>query len=446
MRRNLYLSFILCLLTLSTFAQSKINVASNFPDAKFFLLNDADNTRVTELGVGSIELKLNKDSRNRIAIVKEGYEPVIREFPRTMKWDKEQKVELANRLIDISVEPYDAEIYIDGRLAGTKRINLIVEKDKFLNVEVKKPGFAPQTKVYYNQKDREAPPVKDFFELKDRQVRLEVIPADASVSLNGVVSGRGNTDVSVPFGTCVTVTVTKDGFAEVVQVFCNKPSTDPLPPLRSRAMLEDRLVKITSSPADANIEVAGKVVGVGKYDLKVPKNGCVEVRVTKDGFLRYIKNYCNQENMQAPEPTEFVELAVDEAYTSSISSDMANVRITIPVSKTVDPADAWRILSSIITKRFDVLETVDYNTGYLTSAWQVQNFNGANMIRTRVIVSSGGNSNDLTYVVKIVSQRHEREINTSRNISVKDDEDFKDWGRLLKRYDGLIEEIQARLQ
>src|SRR5690606_3422583 len=160
-------------------------------------------------------------SRNRVEITKPGYQSVVKDFPRTTKWDKEQKVDLLNRLVDISVEPYDAEIYVDGRLAGTKRFPLIIEKDKFLNVEIRKPGFAPQTKVYYNQKDREEPPQAQHFELKDRQVRLEVVPTDASVALNGVVAGRGNTDVSVPFGTCVTVTVTKDGFAEVVQVFCN---------------------------------------------------------------------------------------------------------------------------------------------------------------------------------------------------------------------------------
>ncbi|MDX5435916.1 MAG: hypothetical protein LPK03_01905 [Pontibacter sp.] len=440
MQRNLYTFFILCFLASSAFAQSKINVAANFPDAKFFLLRDTDNTEVAELGVGSIELKLDKDSRNRIKVVKEGYEPLIKEYPRSVKWDKEQKVELENRLVDISVEPYDAEIYVDGRMVGTKRINLIVGKGKFLTVEIKKAGFAPVSKVYYNSPDRETPPVKDFFELKDRQVRLEVNPADAQVALNGVAAGRGNTDVNVPLGSCVTVTVTKEGFAEVVQVFCNKPATDPLPPVRARALLEDRLVRITTAPADANIEVAGKVVGIGNYDLKVPKNACIELRVTKDGFLRYIKNYCNQADMQAPPAKEFVELLEDEAYASSISTDMANVRITVPVNKALAPEDAWRILGSIVTKSFDVLETVDYNTGYLTTAWQVQNFNGMNTIRTRVIVSSGGNANDLTYVVKIVSQRADGVT------SVKEDQLFMDWGRLLKRYGGIVEEIQARLQ
>ena len=144
--------------------------------------------------------------------------------------------------------------------------------------------------------------------------------------------------------------------------------------------------------------------------------------------------------MQEPPLTEFVEMVEDEAYNSSISTDMANVRITIPVNKSIPSENAWKILSSIITRSFDVLETVDYNTGYLTTSWQVQNFNGMSTIRTRVIVSSGGNADDLTYVVKIVSQRADGVT------SVKEDQLFTDWGRLLKRYGGIAEEIQARLK
>ena len=440
MRKKLYALICLYFVAGAVFAQSKINISANHPDAKFFLLRDTDNTEVAELGVGSIELKLDKNSRNRIKVVKEGYEPLIKEYPKTVKWDKDQKVDLENRMVDISVEPYDAEIYVDGRMVGSKRINLIVGKGKFLTLELKKAGYAPVSKVYYNSPDREVPPVKDFFELKDRQVRLEVFPADATVSINGAAKGRGTTDVTVPAGECVTVNVHREGFADVAQVFCNKPATDPVPPVRFRAALEDRLVKITTAPADANIEVAGKVLGVGKYDLKVPKNACVEVRVVKDGFLKYVKSYCNQPNMQEPPLTEFVEMVADGAYNSSISTDMANVRITVPVNKTIDRETAWRVLSSVITKNFDVLETVDFDTGYLTTAWQVQSFDGLSTIRTRMIVSSGGNANDLTYMVKIVSQR------ADGITSVKEDQMFEDWGRLLKRYGGIVEEVQARLK
>lgn len=284
--------------------------------------------------------------------------------------------------------------------------------------------------------------MKDHFILKDRQVRLEVSPADANVATNGITMGKGNQDIKIPFGDCVTVTVNKDGYVNYEKVICNKEG-DPEPPIRDKALLEDRLVKVTTAPNDAAIEIAGKRVGNGSYDLKVPKNSCVEVRVSKDGFVRYVKNYCNQANMQEPPTADFLEMQVDEAYTSSVSSDLANVRITVPVKADLPAEEAWKILSSIITGYFDILETVDYNTGYLTTSWQVQNFQSS-IIRTRVIVSSGGNSDQTTYAVKLISQ--EAFLDGQNAVTVKDDEKFEDWARILKKYDGLIQEIQARLQ
>lgn len=421
----------------------KLTLIANHSDAKFTLLDDLDDTDRQELGVGStIEYKLDKDSRNRIRISKPGYQSVIKEFDKDLKWEKEQKIILDTRQVDISAEPFDAEIHVDGKLIGTKSIFIFIGKDRFLTVEVKKQGFAPVSKVYYNQPDRETPPLKDFFILKDRQVRLEVSPADATVTINGITLGRGNQDVKVPFGDCVTTTVTKEGFVTFQKVFCNKEG-DPEPPIRDKAVLEDRLVKITTAPADAAIEIGGKRVGNGSYDLKVPKNACVEVRVTRDGFVQYRKNYCNQTNMQEPPMTDFLELPVDEAYTSSVSSDLANVRITVPVRAGISAEEAWKVLSSIITGYFDILETVDFNTGYLTTSWQVQNFQSS-IIRTRVIVSSGGNTDKIAYAVKLVSQ--EAKVFGDEKVTVKDDELFEDWARILKKYDGLIQEIQARLQ
>jgi hypothetical protein len=89
------------------------------------------------------------------------------------------------------------------------------------------------------------------------------------------------------------------------------------------------------------------------------------------------------------------------------------------------------------------LETVDYNTGYLTTSWQVQNFQSS-IIRTRVIVSTGGNTDQIAYAVKLISQ--EAFLDGQNAVTVKDDEKFEDWARILKKYDGLIQEIQARLQ
>lgn len=433
--------FSLFILIHPIFSQ-KLQITANHSDAKFILLNDYDDSDKQELGTGSIEYKLEKDSRNRIKVTKPGYEQLIKEYNRDLKWDKDQRVSLDSRRVEISAEPYDAEIFVDGRMIGKKAIYLIIQKDRFHTVEVKKPGFAKMEKTYYNSPDRETPPLKDYFQLKDREVRLEVSPADAVVSSNGISMGKGNQDIQIPLGDCVTVTVNKNGFVEYTKVFCNKES-DPEPPTREIAKLEDRLVKITTNPSDAVIEIGGKRVGTGSYDLKVPKNACVEIRIAKDGFVRYVKNYCNQTNMQETPTTDFVEMTVDEAYSSSVSSDLANVRITVPVNSTHSSEEAWRILSSIVTRYFDILETVDYNTGYLTTSWQVQNFQSS-IIRTRVIVSSGGNSDQLAYAIKLISQ--EAYLDGQNQVTVKDDEKFEDWARILKKYEGLIEEVQARLQ
>lgn len=445
LNRQFLLFFIFISVSFSSHAQ-KIMLLANHSDAKFTLLNDYDDSDKQELGTGTVELKLEKDSKNRVRITKPGYQSVYKEYNKDLKWDKEQRITLDVRQVDITAEPFDAEILVDGRVIGTKSIYLYIQKDRFLTLEVKKPGFAPVTKVYYNQADKETPPMRDHFTLKDRQVRLEVQPADAIVAANGLTLGKGNQDIKIPFGDCVTTTVTKEGFVNYEKVFCNKEG-DPEPAIRERAILEDRLVKITTVPNDAVIEMTGQRVGVGSYELKIPRGRCISIVVSKDGYVKYYKDFCNQEDRTIPSISEAIEMVRDQAYDNSVSSDLANVRITVPVKAGITSEESWKILSSIVTRYFDILETVDYNTGYLTTSWQVENFNSS-VIRTRVIVSSGGNSDQITYAVKLVSQVAELN-DPSRNlksVTVKDDEAFKDWSRIMKKYQGLIEEIQARLQ
>ena len=60
--------------------------------------------------------------------------------------------------------------------------------------------------------------------------------------------------------------------------------------------------------------------------------------------------------------------------------------------------------------------------------------------RTRVIVKLGSTS-PLKYVVKVASERAD-----DPNVSVKDDEQFGEWDRVLKSYKDIINELQARLR
>ena len=136
MRNKILLLFTLFLSFQLTTSAQKLLLTANQSDAKFILLNDYDDSEKQELGTGTIELKLEKDSKNRVKVVKPGYQPVIKEYNRDLKWEKEQKITIDTRQVDISAEPFDAEIFVDGRLIGTKAIFLYIAKDRFLTVEV----------------------------------------------------------------------------------------------------------------------------------------------------------------------------------------------------------------------------------------------------------------------------------------------------------------------
>lgn len=102
-----------------TFSQKKITITANFPDAEFFKMQGTTVLRPA-LGVGSIELKLDKKDLNRIIVMKKGYEPLIQEYLRTRKWTKNIQVVLENRIVVLTTEPYDANIYVKGRTLEQK--------------------------------------------------------------------------------------------------------------------------------------------------------------------------------------------------------------------------------------------------------------------------------------------------------------------------------------
>ena len=425
---------MLCSATL--FAQ-KILITTNYSDAKIYRLSGSTVLKPA-IGTGSVELKLDKNSQNRIVIMKEGFEPLVQEFPKTQKWPKELRVNIENRMVELSVEPFDADIFVNGVNVGREKYNLILAVGKSQTIEVKKLGYAPIKKVYYNKEGQEDPPLSDHIALESRMIGLSVSPADADIYVNENLRGKGSEDVIIHPNECVTIRVEKEGYRDIEKVFCNK-SREKEPPSTYTMALINRIVKVNTTPETAEIKMNGKIVGTGDYEVKVPNGECVEVMVFKDGFITKKLNYCNSEEFQDPPLADHVELEVDEAFKTSVSTDMANVNVTLEVDPTISELEAWKLLSSIVMSEFDVLEVTDKETGYIRTAWEVQSFNGESTIRTRVIVKMA-DSDPLKYMIKIASERADKVV------SVKDDQEFEEWNRILKRYQYIIEEAQARLK
>ena len=192
--------------------------------------------------------------------------------------------------------------------------------------------------------------------------------------------------------------------------------------------------KITvSADPSAKLFVDGKQMSSGTTKIIVPKKSTVNVRVEKIGFITEERNFSNNKNVELPK-TEFIKLQTDDAFESSYNTDIANRDIEVKSKKGDD--EAWKLLNQIVTNYFDVIEVSDGSTKYLRTAWILKNFVAAS-VRTRLIIKPG--SNNSTYKIKIVSEI------APPGTSVKEDERYREWDRLLRVYEPVVTEIQSRL-
>ncbi len=195
-------------------------------------------------------------------------------------------------------------------------------------------------------------------------------------------------------------------------------------------------IEITASEPDAKIFANGVLVGNGKAKIEVLYDECVTVIVEKGGYIGMERTYCRKKGSPYPSNKDFYKLEPDDAFNSSISTNIANTDIEIKTDKA--EIDAWRTLSQIITNYFDVIEVTDKETGYLRTAWSAQGF-VSGVIRTRLIVKLGS-SDPLVYKVKLVS-----EYSKNPKISVRADEAFREWDRVLRKYENIVSEMQSRM-
>jgi hypothetical protein len=198
----------------------------------------------------------------------------------------------------------------------------------------------------------------------------------------------------------------------------------------------NKKIRFVVSEPDAKVFVDGKMMGTGQLDIIVPGYACIIVRVEKVGYLTEVIEFCNKPDFAPPPKNYSLLMQKDDAYDASEATDVANIDLEVRTNKS--EIDAWKLLSQIITSYFDVIEVTDRETGYLRTAWTVQTFK-KNTIRTRMIVKLGS-SDPLTYKIKLVSEESQKP-----QTSVKSDELFREWDRVLRKYKEVVFEVQSRL-
>lgn len=196
-------------------------------------------------------------------------------------------------------------------------------------------------------------------------------------------------------------------------------------------------VNISCSEQDAEIYVNGEQMGRGNFLLVIPSYANATVTIKKTGFFTETVTFFNTPGNPKPPKSYHFKMFKDDAYEASVQTDIANLDLEIKTTRSED--DAWMLLNSIVLNYIDVIEVTDKETAYLRTAWQVQNFSKAT-IRTRVIIKMG-NKSPLSYKMKLVS-----EIAHSPNVSPKEDQMYKEWDRVLRKYEGVVSELPSRLK
>lgn len=197
-------------------------------------------------------------------------------------------------------------------------------------------------------------------------------------------------------------------------------------------------IEMGASETDAEIFLNGKLIGKGGAAITVPDDDCVTVIARKIGFLTERIEFCNKKGMTSPPKTYFIEMKRDDAYDASIQTDIANVDIEM-VCNTMGKDQAWKLMNQIVLSYIDVIEMTDKETGYLRTAWSLKSFM-QNTIRTRIIIKETS-TEPLVFKIKLVSESSGLPLT-----SVKSDELYKEWDRVLRSYTDVIGEFQARLK
>jgi len=211
-------------------------------------------------------------------------------------------------------------------------------------------------------------------------------------------------------------------------------------------------INITTVPSDAKIYFNGQLYGTGTAKLELSKQAKVILKVEREGYITITKTYLFKggsrfakslrESYYRGQNHFTITLIKDDKYVNpldvSTKTDSINSFIICNVDPKYNSLDAWKIATKIVTDYFDDIENNKNELGTLKTNW-VPQIVGIRKIRTRLIIKIDS-ENPLSFKIKIQSEYSDY-INAYEN----DDENFKEWDRVLNKYKNLIPDLYKGL-
>lgn len=188
-------------------------------------------------------------------------------------------------------------------------------------------------------------------------------------------------------------------------------------------------------PDHASIMVGGVEVATGTYYLDMGKQDYVILRLSAPGYVdKTVRVYKANKSKSLT-----FKLEVNDSWAASeTSSDLANKSMSVTVREGMSADEVWKRIIYYTSDLFPNMEISDKSAGWIRSSWELQTFAYCT-IRTRIEIKEVPGLDNLTYKVTLRSQY-------AWNDCGLDDQCFKEWDRILKKYKQAVEDLVNALR
>lgn len=215
--------------------------------------------------------------------------------------------------------------------------------------------------------------------------------------------------------------------------------------LLSIVVAEAKDVKITVTPSTAKIYIDGNYVGDGVTTASVKKkDGFIVIKCEQEGYVTLETKIFATDKRKAISYT----LRRDAFYDVTVASGLVNKYFAVQVNKDLYSTDedgkrnselAWKMIHQVILNYFDEIQTTDMASGFIQTPWQYKSFPEIEkIVRTRVSVKESNLGGDLTFQIKVSSE-------AAPMIGANQEESYREINRVIKEFEPMISEFQARL-
>lgn len=188
--------------------------------------------------------------------------------------------------VDISVEPSEARIVVDGEDLGSRRVRAELQVGSTIQIRAELEGFHTAEQTYTVQEGRNANSLS--FNLERIMVPLSVTatPPEAMISVDGRETAMGRYRAEVPWGTVLQVEVSLYGYEDAS---LNLTAEEGIEPITLQLERKSSELEISVEPANAGIFLNGERVADGIFSGDYPVGTELALLVRLSGYRDFTR-------------------------------------------------------------------------------------------------------------------------------------------------------------